>query len=314
MNAPSPAMQAVLARLADEDRNLPDPTTLPPARGRTIADLNNLRWNSALPEVARAETCLIGGLPARRILPFDDGGGRAILYIHGGGWAFCSPATHEAAARRLANACRAEVVTFDYRLAPEHPYPAGLEDCAVAWSARDPARTWSLAGDSAGANLGLALMLKLLAEGGEMPQSALLFYGVYGDDFTTRSYLEAEHGPGLTRAKMQRYWDWYVPPARRGEPLAVPLRAGDADLAALPPLYLSAAGLDPLRSDTELLVERLRTLGREDPFDLFEGVVHGFMQMGDVLPEARDAFAQAGRAFHQMGTALKPPAHLGGNT
>lgn len=299
MRHPSPSMKSILERLATEDAGLPHPTDVEARHGRTLALLNNLRWNEALPPVAEARTVLHAGMPSRLVVPEDDAGTEAILHVHGGGWAFCSPATHESAARRLAIACRAPVLTFDYRLAPEHPYPCGLDDCLAAWEARQPGRRWSLAGDSAGANLALALMLRLLAEGREMPATALLFYGVYGADFETESYIEQADGPGLTRAGMRAYWNYYAASERRADPFVAPLCASDDDLARLPPLYLNAAELDPLRSDTERLVARLEGVGRRDRFDLCRGVIHGFMQMGNALPEARDAFERAGEAFRE---------------
>lgn len=300
MTAPSTTMQAVLDRLAREDAGLGDPTLLEPQHGRTLAALGNLRWNEDLPEMSEARNVIHAGMPARLVVPRNDTGREAILHVHGGGWAFCSPITHESAARRLAEACACPVLTFDYRLAPEHPYPAGLDDVVEAWSARDRSRRWSLAGDSAGANLALAAMLRLLDEGTELPATALLFYGVYGADFATPSYLSNADGPGLTRAKMMRYWDWYTAEDQRVQPCVAPLAASDAQLSALPPLYLNAAALDPLLSDTEQLVARLRALGRGDRYDLFEGVVHGFMQMGNALPEAREAFVKSGEAFRQI--------------
>lgn len=296
---PSPAMRALLDRLAREDQGLADPTTLEPQAGRSLAALTNIRWNEDLPPVAESRNLMQAGLPARLVVPKGDTGRDAILHVHGGGWAFCSAATHEAAARRLADATGARVLTIEYRLAPEHPYPQGLEDVLAAWTARDPGFRWSIAGDSAGANLALAAMLRLIEDGGALPAQALLFYGVYGADFATPSYEAYADGPGLTRAKMQRYWNWYAARDLRGRPTVSPLAASDAALAALPPLYLNAAGIDPLCSDTELLVARLRALGRDDPFDLIEGVVHGFMQMGSALPEARGAFEQAGTVFRK---------------
>ncbi|ETW14070.1 esterase [Roseivivax marinus] len=306
MTGPSPTMQTVLDRLATEDAGLVDPTTLRPQHGRALAELTNMRWNADLPAVREARNVMHAGLPGRWIVPEDDTGTDAILHVHGGGWAFCSVATHEAASRRLANACGCPVLTVDYRLAPEHPYPAGLDDILRAWGASDPARRWSMAGDSAGANLALAATLRLIAADAALPAALLLFYGVYGADFETESYRARENGPGLTRAKMMRYWDWYAAPTLRDDPCVAPLAAQDAALAALPPLYLNAAGLDPLLSDTERLVERLRALGRNDRFDRIEGVVHGFMQMGAALPEARDAFDRAGAAFrHITSTAAR---------
>ncbi|MEM8570686.1 MAG: alpha/beta hydrolase [Pseudomonadota bacterium] len=300
---PTPTMQALLETLEREDGALPDPTAMPPSDGRALAAMINARWNTDLPDVARVETVMHGGLPARRITPHEDTGTDAILHIHGGGWAFCSALTHESAARRLAVSCGAVVVTPEYRLAPEAPFPAGLDDCMRAWKACDPSRRWSVAGDSAGANLSLALMLRLIAEGAQLPVCALLFYGVYGADFTTPSYLDCADGPGLTRDKMRRFWDWYVPESARDDPLAAPLLADDAALSALPPLYLNAAEIDPLRSESEILASRLRAFGRDDPFDLVDGVVHGFMQMGNALPEAREAFSQAGVAFKRIRAA-----------
>jgi acetyl esterase len=299
MRPPSPSMQVILKRLETEDAGLPHPTDVDAAHGRTLALLNNLRWNEALPEVAEARTVLHAGMPSRLVVPENDKGSDAILHVHGGGWAFCSPATHEGAARRLAIACQAPVLTIDYRLAPEYPYPCGLEDCLTAWEARGRDRRWSIAGDSAGANLCLALMLRLLAEGRDMPATALMFYGVYGADFGTESYIEQAEGPGLTQAAMRTYWNLYTPTEHRTDPFVAPLCAADADLARLPPLYLNAAELDPLRSDTELLVERLKAVGRRDRYELCRGVIHGFMQMGNALPEARDAFERAGEAFRE---------------
>jgi acetyl esterase len=122
----------------------------------------------------------------------------------------------------------------------------------------------------------------------------MLFYGVFDADFETASYRRVRDGPGLTRGKMQRYWDWYLPdPAARATPLAAPLRASDAELAALPPIGLLAAGVDPLLSDTLNLAARLRALGRSGEATVVPGVTHGFLQMSLGLPQARDALAEA---------------------
>lgn len=300
MSGPSPTMKAVLDRLAAEDAGLGDPTTMLPQHARALAELTNQRWNTDLPDMREARTVMHAGLPARWVVPENDAGTDAILYVHGGGWALCSAQTHEGASRRLASVCGCPVLTVDYRLAPEYPYPSGLDDLLQAWSARDVSRRWSLAGDSAGANLALATALRLVAAKDALPGFLLLFYGVYGADFDTESYRARADGPGLTRAKMKRYWDWYAPARVRDDPSVTPLAACDEALVALPPLYLNAAGIDPLLSDTERLAARLRRLGRVDVFDRIEGVVHGFMQMGTALPEARNAFERAGAAFRYV--------------
>ena len=129
----------------------------------------------------------------------------------------------------------------------------------------------------------------------------LLFYGAFGADFTTQSYGQFAEGPGLTRGKMQRYWDWYCADedARRN-PLAAPLHADDNVLRALPPLYLLAAGIDPLLSDTLLFADRLKAVGRNDPLTVVPGVTHGFLQNTNELAAAREALAAAGEAARGM--------------
>lgn len=299
----APEMRAALDRLLAEDGPQPDPTTLPPAEGRALSEALNRRWNTGMPAMAReliVETA--DGRRAYVYIPATDSGDRAILYVHGGGWAYCSAATHEGAARQLAQECGTAVVTFDYRLAPEHRYPAGLEDCLVIWAQRDailPGRRWSLAGDSAGANLAVALMFRL--QGRDLPHAALLFYGVYDADFDSPSYRAMADGPGLTRDKMRRYWDFYADcAARHSDPCLTPANAPDAMLAGLPPLYLNAAEIDPLCSDSERLAARLRVLGRKDVFDLVPGVTHGFMQMSLWLPQSIAAYQRAGNTYRAI--------------
>lgn len=309
----SPEMRLVLDRLAVEDAGLPDPTLLPPADGRALAARGNARWNVDLPPMARIATLDArradgAAMPVRLLVPPQARPG-LILHIHGGGWAFCSTETHERATRLLALAAGVAVASFDYRLAPEHPFPAGLDDCVTLWRgivagtvAGLPPGPLAVAGDSAGANLALALMLHEQRQGRRLPDLGLLFYGVYAADFETPSYRRYAEGPGLTRAKMMRYWDWYAPPGQvsRTDPLVAPLHADDPSLAALPPLYLNAAQVDPLESDSALLHARLAALGRRDRFRLHEGVAHGFMQMTTRLAAARTAIAEAGEAFRTL--------------
>ncbi|KZM50679.1 hypothetical protein OA90_08845 [Labrenzia sp. OB1] len=304
-------MQWILERLAKEDAGLGDPTLLSAPEGRELAEQTNARWNSDLPGMPIREFSIDAreghSIPCRLMSP--EGADGLIVFIHGGGWAFCSMATHERAARLLALEAGAHVLTFDYRLAPEAPFPAGLMDCMSVWTAitaghKDLAACSgprAVAGDSAGANLALTLLLMMQDAALPRPDAALLFYGVYDANFETASYLGQKDGPGLTRAKMMRYWDWYVAATDdRKSPLVSPHQASDDQLRKLPPMFFNAAAVDPLRSDTENLVRQLRSLGRTDPYTLYPGVVHGFMQMSLELPEARKAAAEAGRAFREL--------------
>jgi acetyl esterase len=308
----APELAALLEAIAMEDGPPIDPTLLPPGEGRALAARSNARWNLDLPAMSQVgETFVpadaeLGSAKCRvRALVPETAKPGAVLFVHGGGFAFCSPETHERCARLLARECQLPVLMPDYRLAPEHPYPAGLRDViaclrAIAASpglfgvARGPLL---VAGDSAGANLALAAMLHEQRLGRALPQGGLLFYGVYGADHETPSHRRFADGPGLTTAKMRRYWDWYLPDeARRKEPLAAPLHAMDAELHSLPPLYLLAAGIDPLLSDTMALSRRLEALGRRDRVTIVPGMVHGFLQMSVSLGAARDAIAAAAAA------------------
>jgi len=306
MNLPRPSgeMATVLHWLMEEDKGQPDPTLLPSRLGREQAEASNVRWNVDLPEMAQVLNLSgkgpSGDVPCRVLKPLGTARG-TILFIHGGGWSFCSMDSHERCARLLANEAQATVVLCDYRLAPEDAFPAGLDDCRAVWHAllnnvgelSDLQGPYAISGDSSGANLSLAIML----DSEKKPDCGLLFYGVYGADFDTPSYNSCADGPGLSRDKMKRYWDWYAPQGERKNPLVTPLSASDAALNALPPLYLNAAEIDPLRSDSEQLFARLSGLGRNDQFRIHGGVVHGFMQMTLVLEESRVALADAGSAF-----------------
>ena len=308
----TPAMAALMEAVAAETGPQPDTTLMPPAEGRALAAEGNRRWNTDLPEMAHIGTFVVpadpdlGSADCRlRILVPPNAGPGALIFVHGGGFAFLSPETHERCARVLAIESGLPVVLPDYRLAPENPWPAGLLDVVASLRAvhTDPAAIGLdagpviLSGDSAGAGLALAALLHEGRLGRPTATGALLFYGVYGDDFSSPSYRRFYDGPGLTTPKMQRYWDWYVAdPAARADPLVAALHASDADLARLPPLHLLAAGIDPLLSDTLALAARLAALGRDDPLVVVPGVIHGFLQMSKDLEAARTALKSAGEA------------------
>lgn len=308
--ARTPQMQALWEWMIAQDAGLPEPTSLPPTMGRALADALNIRMrgeNSA--DVLSFETFPgpAGPLGLKIVAPPSKPKG-TILYLHGGGWCFGSLETHERIMRDLALETGRAVVAVDYRLAPEHSYPAGLDDCAAAWAwlqghlgeTRFP-RPVAFAGDSAGAHLALALALREQARGGAAPDALILLYGAFGDDFDTRSYLRFAQGYGLTRQRMINFFRWYAGEADRADPCLAPLKASDADLARLPPIYLNAAGLDPLLSDTLALVARLERLGHPHAFALHEGLHHGFHQMSARLPAAREAVAQIGAWLDAQG-------------
>ncbi|MGR3660159.1 MAG: alpha/beta hydrolase [Paracoccaceae bacterium] len=316
-------MDAILTRLQQEDAGMPDPTMLPPDQAREIAELTNRRWNRDLQPMHQIDDVTFvapeGHIIQARLFTPPGAMPGLVIFIHGGGFALCSVDTHERAVRTLAMESKCAVLSVAYRLAPEYPFPAGLNDCIAAYRQLDKLRKkfhWTcgptaICGDSAGANLALALMLHEQKNSMALPDFAMLFYGVYDADFQSESYLEYENGPGLTREKMMRYFDWYAPKGNRDDPLVCPLLASDTALKALPPLYLNAAEVDPLCSDTKNLAARLAAVGRKDQLRIYQGVVHGFMQMTSSLPAAREATAEAGNAFRQYVETTKIPKTKG---
>ncbi|MCP4383487.1 MAG: alpha/beta hydrolase [Hyphomicrobiales bacterium] len=313
---PSPDMRALLDQLARENAGTPDPTTVSPEEGRAIAAQRNQRWQVDPPSMADVRTMTIAADPglrtaARPAIVFTPPRAKpgAIVFVHGGGFALCSTETHDRCMRVLAVESGRSVVGIDYRLAPEEPFPAGLHDVIAAWrTVSNRCGSFGLddgplliSGDSAGANLAMAAILHEHDAGRVLPDAALLFYGTYDADFDTESYRDYAEDFGLTTGQMRRYWDWYAPdPDDRRNPLAAPFLASDGQMKAMPPLFLLAAEIDPLASDTYRLKARLDRLGRADEMHVEPGVVHGFLQMTPKLAAARNAMAVAGAAVDRL--------------
>lgn len=303
----SPPMAAIFQRLAQEDGHLPNPMTVPLAEARANFVATSARWNRVDPGVADVEHFTLpspeAAMAAVRVKPkvgLRDG---TLLYLHGGGWVVGSVQTHLGAMARLAELSGLTVVGIDYRLAPDAPFPAGLNDATWAWRwLRAQAETrglggpWFVSGDSAGANIALSLMLDLRHTGEPLPDAALLFYGVFAANHQTESHLRCGQGQfGLSSEKMAWYRAHYLAGTRSdpADPRVSPLLASLDDLGGLPPIFLNAAGLDPLRDDSLQLAQRLAQANVPYELKVVEGVVHGFMQMSSELPEAMAAFKDA---------------------
>jgi acetyl esterase len=238
-----------------------------------------------------------GPVPVRFYRPAGPGPHPLVLFFHGGGWVVGDLDSHDETVRRLCAGSGAAFASVAYRLAPEAPFPAPLEDCyaAAAWAVQhadglgiDAARI-AAAGDSAGGNLAAALCLLARERGGPSLAHQVLVYPVTGADFDTASYREHGEGLFLTRAMMQWFWDQYVPdPAKRADPLAAPL-AGDA--TGLPPATILTAEYDPLRDEGAAYARHLQTAGVPVDYRDFPGMIHGFLGMTGVLSQAGTAQA-----------------------
>jgi acetyl esterase len=240
-----------------------------------------------------------GEIPVRVYTPVESGAALpAVVYFHGGGWVIMGIETHDWICRRLAKESGAVVVSVEYRLAPEHRFPAALDDCyAAAKYVADHASEFgvdgarvAVAGDSAGGNLSAAVALQARAAGEPALAAQVLVYPVTDAANDTDSYKENCTGYLLEEPAMKWFWEQYMGPD--GDPYdayASVLRA--ADLSGLPPAIVITAEYDPLRDEGEAYAQRL------DGFDVptttirYDGVIHGFLGMREIVPEADAAMA-----------------------
>jgi acetyl esterase len=233
--------------------------------------------------------------------PSSPGPYPLLVFFHGSGFVLCSIDTHDGMCRNLCAGADCLVVSVDYRLAPEHKFPAAVDDCAFAtrWVAEhatelggDPARI-IVAGDSAGGTLAAATALRLRDEGGPSLYGQLLMYPV--TDYHTPgrpSYEDNAEGYGLTRDTMKWFWDHYLNnPSEASNPYAAPLRA--RDLSGLPPAFVITAEYDPLRDEGERYAERLREANVRTAMSRYDGMNHGFLFWVGLVDQAGDAMAEA---------------------
>ncbi|KQS71624.1 lipase [Rhizobium sp. Leaf371] len=303
MTALDLSARRVLDLMARE--NAPPIETLSPEEARTGFLEGFAALQKPLEEVAATEERFLGPLRLRlwRGQGAPAEGAPALLYLHGGGWVVGAPESHEDICRILANLAGAVVVSPDYRLAPDHPYPAAVEDCAAlladmaAHADRygiDPARI-AVGGDSAGGNL--AAVLALMARDGALPQvtAQILIYPVTDQRQTSASYAAYARDFGLTAAGMAWFRAHYLPREDDGtdwrlSPLLV------SSLEDVAPAFVALAGHDVLYDEGAAYAERLQ-MEAEAIVRTWPGQIHGFVSMGGLIPEARDALEAAAEAW-----------------
>jgi epsilon-lactone hydrolase len=221
---------------------------------------------------------------------------RTVLYLHGGGYYFCSPATHRTITLGLAIAAEAQVFVPEYRLAPEHRFPAAVEDAVRAYrglvAAGTPPERLVVAGDSAGGGLALALLLSLRAAGDPLPAGAVLF-SPWTDLAATGDSLRRNErsDPMFHGSHVGASARIYLGDAPATDPLASPLYA---DLAGLPPLFIQASDSEVLLDDSTRLVEKARRAGVAVEFRAWHRLPHVWQFFARFLPEGRAALSEAG--------------------
>lgn len=245
-----------------------------------------------------------GGIPVRIYRPATDRPLPATMYFHGGGFVIGSLETHDHVCRALAAGSGTTVIAVDYRLAPEHPFPAAVEDCwaATSWVAAnasdlgvDAARL-AVAGDSAGGNLAAVVALRARDGGGPLVRFQLLIYPALTYE-ELPSKTDPETQTVLLDVDLMRFfWENYVPegvdPAQAE---LSPLLA--EDLSGLPPTFVVTAAHDPLRDEGEAYANRLGEAGVAVEYRRYESMPHAFFHLGGALPAARQALGDAAEAL-----------------
>ena len=252
-----------------------------------------------------------GDIPVRVYVPAGAAEGESLpvlVWIHGGGWVIGDVDTSDSTVRTLANAAGAVVVSVDYRLAPEHPFPAGLEDAlaAVRWAADNAASfggdgtRLAVGGDSAGGNLS-AVVAQQLRDTGPAIGFQLLVYPATDLNMGHPSIDENAEGYFLTKETMLWFRDHYLGPdeSKRDDPRVSPILADDAALTGLPPALVITAEFDPLRDEGEAYGKRLELAGVDTTVTRYDGMIHGFYSMRDMLPDAAAAIEQSGEALRK---------------
>ena len=276
---------------------------LTPEEGRAVVAANNAAIGGG-PAVASVRDIVVpgqaGGIPARVYSPAAGAPG-VVVYYHGGGWVLGSVDEWDASVRALAVASGCDVLSVDYRLAPEHVFPAAVDDAydALVWAAESLAdgRPLVAAGDSAGGNLATVCALRARDTGGPALALQLLVYPVTDHDLDRKSYHKYDGNELiLNRRDMAWFWEHYVPdPAARANPYASPLRA--TDLSGLPPAYIVTAEHDPLRDEVFAYADRLRAAGVPVEHRHYGEEIHAFFTFVNLLDDADKAVSEAGAAI-----------------
>ena len=296
-----PQIQALLNR----GSGVPDTHTLPVdvARKQYAARVSAMAPAASVAAVEERTMDGPGGpLLLRIYTPHGDGPFPLMVFFHGSGFVLCNLDTHDGMCRNLAGGIGCVVVSVDYRLAPEHKFPAGPDDCLAAtrWAAENAASFQAdasqimVAGDSAGGNMAAVTALRVRDEGGPDLCGQMLLYPV--TDYHTPpkpSYVENAEGYGLTRKTMEWFWGHYLadPENEADNPYVSPLRA--KDLSGLAPAYSMNAEYDPLRDEADLYADRMRAAGVSVETSCRPGMNHGFLFWVGRVDVANEAMAHA---------------------
>lgn len=258
------------------------------------------------PRAVSVQKVQAGAAPSEWLIPRDSPDDGVLLYFHGGAFIFCSLDSHRAMVARLALAGETRALSVDYRLAPEHPFPAALEDCLAAYrflvqSGISPRRI-VVAGDSAGGNLALALLLALRRDGDPLPAAAVGLSPATdltwsGESFRTRAQFDPIFPEGASSPLSSQIEADYIGLADPRNPLISPLFG---DWRGMPPILLHVGEDEVLLDDSTRLADRMRAAGGEAVVVIWPGMWHVFQAFAPFIPEAGRSIRQIGEFIHAM--------------
>ena len=302
-----PEVQLLIDGLAAAAGTPLEEMSAPDARAMFTA--MNSMMPTAAPDIPTSLATLAGPAGPIPVKVYDPPGsspeGPTLVWYHGGGWVIGDLATVDAACRYLADRAAMRIVSVDYRLAPEAPFPAAADDAYAAFVAvasgelgATPSAV-AVGGDSAGGNLAAVVALIAREEGGLQPAFQVLVYPVTDAGMDTVSYRDNGEGYFLTTSAMGWFWDQYAPGDARFEALASPLRS--VSLTDLPPALVITAEFDPLRDEGEAYARALEAAGTPVKLHRYDGQIHGFFGMPDLCgPSALAAIDEAAAALRDI--------------
>jgi len=288
----------------------PKLSSLDVKEGRPAVDMMSENSEADPPEVGAIEDGTLpgplGAIKYRRYRPLGVSAGAngaalaTLIYYHGGGFVIGNIETHDSTCRRLANKSRCQVISIDYRLAPEHPFPAPIDDGLVAFRhIRDNAAAFGIdakrlavGGDSAGGGMAAVICQTCKTTGEESPAFQMLIYPATDSSRLSASRVAFADGYFLTKDLIDWFWNAYVPTGNDPADLRLsPLLA--ADLTGLPPAFVLTAGFDPLRDEGHAYAERLIDAGVKTTYTNYPGTIHGFFSLTRFLRQGLKANDEA---------------------
>lgn len=306
-----PQVEALLQMMAAQAQaaGVPQMWELPADVARANAEVSFAAFNQPMPgSVSIADRSIpgpAGEIPVKVFTPAGPGPFPLLVFLHGGGWVIGSPATHARLCAELAEGAGVVVVSVHYRLAPEHPAPAPLDDCvaAIRWAVANAGQLnadgsrFAVGGDSAGANLTAAAMLRLRDEGGPAARLQLLLYGAFTADNGLPSVIENGEGKILTRKAMEWFYNHYLSGgASPDDPYIAPIKG---DLRGVPPARLIVGTLDPLLDDSKLFARALEAAGVPAKLSIYQDQPHIFLQLSAMLDGGKRGVAEACEALRE---------------